>query len=420
MLSEYTNKAMFKALFYCDTAISRVDKLGRNIIVGAVRVGTSNYNHHSSGRISKIYFYRNGIKYWLCNDSGLNTKAEANVNEVIFAYSNYLKLDGSVFSAYYLKTDSVKVSADIVTNNGLRRRLFTDNIVATNIPKRNIVDSIMWLIQSAGDANAGERMDLTITTTNGEGDYATACLNITCGGRLDDTRIWRKITSQAQNPSTGTEYAVIPTTEAVNYISNTLLVGESGNSDYYKVNFNATTGYGQTPVIKGGPGNAFSEAILSTPLSAGAYYAKIDGRDVILKVNNDGVVFGWCDSTYVPTPVNPLNDLLISIVANGSISGDSVEITHMTAELENTGLTDLDDVGISVIMTDGSTNVNVGSAVVSIDSNDSTVAIILDSNHDTPVRYRSLSIQPMATAILQITVNGTTHTRQIDDIEITL
>ena len=426
-LSEYTNDTQMKAKFYLDNLTHRTAKetinnqtVTKGVVIGMVKAGTYNYNHHAVARHSHLRHNIGGEEYILLNDSGLNTKAEAGVNSTIFAYSNYLKLSGYIFSAYYLKTNSVKISAT-KTHNNTTSPLYVNVVVATDTPAGASLDNTTFLLSGSGQAAQGDRIDLTIVATNGEGDYETTFANITCAGMLDDTLVWKKVTSQNQNPSTGTSYAVIPTVEALNYIANTLLVGESGNPNYYKVNFGASTGYGQTPPIKGAQGTEFSESVLNTTLAEGAYYAEIDGRGIILKCNSNGVIFGWCDSTYAPIPRTILDDLSVAITAYGSAPdamGNTI-IDDMSVDVTNSG-TESGDVGVSVVMTDCTPNKTVGDDTITLAANSTETAVVLDSQKDTPVRYMSESLEPTAKVLLTTTINGNTVTRVIHDITVNI
>ena len=423
-LAEYTNEATFKALFYLDKVTYRTDSNNKGIVIGMAT--GANLNRHAAKRYSFLRHMEkvNGVdtEYVIFNDSGLHVKAEAGVNSAIYAYSNYLKLDGYIFSAYYAKTTRVKISAT-KTHGGTTSTLFTDVVVATNTPAKARLDSTSFLVSEASSqALQGDRIDLTIVATNEEGDYTTTFPNITCAGMLDDVLVWKKVTAQNQNPSTGTSYAVIPTSEAINYIANTLLVGESGNPNYYKVNFAATTGYGQTPPIKGAQGTEFSESILNTLLAEGAYFAMIDGRDVILKCNSSGVIFGWCDSTYAPAPPRTiLDDLSVVITAYGTPPDavGNVVIDDMSVDVTNAG-TESGDVDVTVVMTDCIPNKTVGDDTVTLAANSTETAIVLDSQKDEPIRYMSESLDPTAKVLLSTTINNNTITRVIHDISVTI
>ena len=363
----------------------------------------------ASARYSKIRLQTDGAVYILFNDSGLNTKAEANINQVPIRYSNYFKIDGCIFSAYYAKTDSVRITA---VNRTTNTTLFSNVTVATDVPAKSQIDSAIWIITTGVQAAQGDIIDLTITATNAEGDLSNTFTGIECQGMLDDVVFWQLLSSQGQDPSTGTQYVVVPTVEQWNYIQRFLEEHPTPS------NWNATNEHeGLMAALHGAQGNDFTESALTTQLPAGHYYV-ISGLDraVILFVDSNGEVFGWCNSSYSPpTPVNPLNNISVAITATYTIDNNtsSVVITDMIVELTNSDNSSM-SVSVSAVMIDGATNINVGSTTIAVPAGETEQDTLLDSEKDDAIRYTSLS----GTPIVQITLSYGQFTKT-EEIELT-
>lgn len=407
-LTEYTDNAHFKQYFKVDKVQHRTTSGNEKVVIGLLNANGTNLRYHADARKAKARLVVNGTTYIPLNDSGLNTKAEASVNQVIIAYSNYIKIDCAVFSAYYLKTDSVKVTA---YNNTTQQTLFSNVVVATNIPAQTSADSMYFIVRESAQAAAGDIITLTITATNGEGDLSTTYGNVVCQGMLDDIVFWQMLSTQDQNPTTGTQYVVVPTVDQWNFITNTLLLQSASN-------WNATNEHDVGTPIKGVQGNDFSESALTNTLPAGHYYV-VSGLSnaVILLVDSNGKAFGWCNSTYSPpTPVvNPLNDVSVVISARYTmdINTGSVSLTDMYITLDNANAESM-SIEVSVVMTDGASEVSVGDVTIPVGAGETEGDYILDSNKDNPVGYTSLSNEPTA----KVTLIYGQYTRVIEDVPV--
>lgn len=402
--SEYVSNSRFKQLFHVDKVWHRKTKSNREVVIGLCNANSSNLKYHATTRLAKLKIVINNVTYRPFTDSGLNTKAEASVNDAVIKYSNYLKLDGNIFSAYYAKTDNVKISAQNLTTN---RTLFSDMVVATNTPAQAILEHTFWIIQASGQANVGDRISLTITATNSEGELSTT-FQFICDGTLDDVVFWQQLSTQNQDPTTGTQYVVVPTVEQWNYIQRFL---EEHPTPF---RWDATNEHGGLMApLKGAQGNDFSEAAITTQLPAGHYYV-VSGLDnaVILLVDNNGEVYGWCLSSYYPpAPVNPLNNVTITVIASYTLDSltNSVVITDMSIELSNADNSSM-TVGVNAVMIDGQTNVAVGATTMVVPSGESVEDVILDSEKDEPVRYTSIE----GTPTVRITLTYGSYTKSED------
>lgn len=402
--SEYVSNFRFKQLFHVDKVWHRKTKSNREVVIGLCNANSSNLKYHATTRLAKLKIVINNVTYRPFTDSGLNTKAEASVNEVIIKYSNYIKIDGCIFSAYYAKTDYIQITA---INQTSSTTLFSNVVVATDTPAQTNIDSTYWLIQTNAQASAGDIIILTITAHNSEGDLSNT-YTFTCDGMLDDIVFWQQLSTQNQNPTTGTQYVVVPTVEQWNYIQRFL---EEHPTPFQ---WDATNEHeGLMAPLKGAQGNEFSEAAVTTQLPAGHYYV-VSGLDnaVILLVDNNGEVYGWCLSSYYPpAPVNPLNNVTITIIASYTLDSltNSVVITDMSVELSNADNSSM-TIGVNAVMIDGLTNVAVGAITTAVPSGASVEDVILDSEKDEPIRYTSIE----GTPTVRITLTYGSYTKSED------
>lgn len=296
-LTEYTNDTTFKSKFFCDNVTHRTDNSSQGVVIGMVQVGTDNYNHHAEGRLSHLRSTINGQEYVLCNDSGLNTKAHAQMTDILLRYANWVAVRFNMRSAYYAKTDRIYVevkSGDTVVG--------TLSFLQTDIPANTELTN-----QKAEEKNfvglvAGQTYTLTICAVNDEGTYKhPTSLTFIAETAVEVLEV-RKVNSKSDNPMSGVLYYALvtsgmytPSTDSNPKYNLWWLLNKGSDSEPMQLDSDI--------IIKGATDE--SDLPYATALPSGLYYGfpKDYGLTTNLKIVN--IVSGrptyWTESTYVVT-----------------------------------------------------------------------------------------------------------------------
>lgn len=198
-LPEYESDAKFKPSFFVNDVWHWKDTDGNECVIGLVEDNSAreSYNLHAPGRRGKLRIVKDGVRYVVPNDGGLNTLAliRFTTGSPDTIYTNYVKVVCYLQSAYYLSTDRFKVR---IIQNGQELYDFPLIYDAT-AEDAGVFPAKFQAAAYVGRYNLGiigglmpGTATLQVVSENGEGTYEGAKKTVRVLGAMNFALVYRR------------------------------------------------------------------------------------------------------------------------------------------------------------------------------------------------------------------------------------